>query len=180
VSGERDGLRPLSESRSASRAGRPRLPLKDELTLALLPTATVLTVLALTETFSQQRILFASLASSAFLIYLDPLHPTNGVGTLFVSHLMAAGLGFLMLVLLGPGYVSAGAAMVLTIALMILLDAVHPPATSTALAFAFRTGVDNNVVIFTVAVAMTAILVMLQRMAVRRLARYGRRPSKPG
>lgn len=44
--------------------------IKGELRSALLPTVTVLAVLGLVETFSDQRLLFASLASSAFLIYL--------------------------------------------------------------------------------------------------------------
>ena len=171
MSEERGSLRPLRGG-----SGRTRLPLADELVLALLPTATVLTVLVLTETFSHQRILFASLASSAFLIYLDPLHPTNGVRTLVLAHLTAAGLGFVMLVLLGPGYVAAGIAMVLTIVLMIVLDAMHPPATSTALAFAFRSGVDNNFAIFTFAVGMTANLVV----AAARRARHARPARSPG
>ena len=100
------------------------------------------------------------------------------MSTLVASHLMAAGLGFLALVLVGPGYVSAGAAMVLTITLMILLDTVHPPATSTALASAFRASADNNVVIFALAVGMTAILVVLQRSAVVTLARHARRGGR--
>jgi hypothetical protein len=49
-----------------------RLGLKGVFALALLPTLMVLSVLGLVETLSRQRLLFASLASSAFLIYLDP------------------------------------------------------------------------------------------------------------
>ncbi len=49
------------------RGVRRRLNLRGEFALALLPTATVLAVLALVEALSRQRLLFASLAASAFL-----------------------------------------------------------------------------------------------------------------
>jgi CBS-domain-containing membrane protein len=101
-------------------------------------------VLALVEVLSQQRLLFASLASSAFLIYLDPQHGTNSVRTLLISQMMAASIGYLTYLGLGNGYVSGGAAMVLTIALMILMDVVHPPAVSTSLSFALRAGDQKN------------------------------------
>lgn len=63
---ERESLKPIE---GAARPGRARLPLKGELLLALAPTITVLIVFALVEVLSNQRLLFASLASSAFLIY---------------------------------------------------------------------------------------------------------------
>lgn len=57
---------------------------------------------------------------------------------------MAAGIGLVTYLIFGPGYISGGSAMVLTIALMILLDVVHPPAVSTSLGFALRTGNTSN------------------------------------
>lgn len=60
------------------------------------------------------------------------------------------------------------------IALMIVFDVVHPPAVSTALSFALRTGDESNVVIFGLAVAITVALVWLQRAALWTLARYRR------
>lgn len=54
-------------------ARKQRIGLKGELLLAAMPTLTVLLVLALVEALSNQRLLFASLASSAFLIYLKQL-----------------------------------------------------------------------------------------------------------
>lgn len=139
--------------------------MKGEFALALAPTAIVLGVLALVEALSQQRLLFASLASSAFLIYLDPQHGTNSVRTLTISQLMAATIGFIAYLLLGPGYVSGGMAMVITIALMIILDTVHPPAVSTSLSFALRAGNESNLVLFGLAVGITATLVLLERIA---------------
>ena len=87
------------------------MTVKGELALALFPTATILIVLALLEAFSRQRLLFASLASSAFLIYLDPQHETNTVRTLVVSQTIAALVGLAALWIFSPGYLAAAAAM---------------------------------------------------------------------
>lgn len=110
--------------------------------------------------------LFASLASSAFLIYLDPEHGTNKVWTLVTSHFMAAVLGPLLVTVFGAGYLAAGVALVATITLMIVLDVVHPPAVSTALSFAFRSENQRTIVLFVVALVMIAVLVVLQRAIV--------------
>ncbi len=158
-----------------NRALRRRLNLKGELLLAMLPTVTVLLVLLAVETLSRQRLLFASLASSAFLIYLDPEHGMNRVRSLVLSQLAAAGIGLLLYLLLGPGYAAAGTAMVVTILLMILADAVHPPAVSTALSFALRAGDESNLLLFAMALGITAALVAIQRAAVWMLARVHRK-----
>jgi CBS-domain-containing membrane protein len=144
---------------------RLRMSLKEELLLALFPTATVLVVLLMVELLSRQRLLFASLAASAFLIYLDPEHTTNSIRTLVFAQLLAAVLGLATDLLLGNEYLSGGLAMVATIFLMILLDIVHPPAIATSLSFAFRAGNERSLVIFALAVLVTAILVGLQRVA---------------
>jgi CBS-domain-containing membrane protein len=115
------------------------------------------------ESISNERLLFALLASSAFLIYLDPEHGTNRVRTLVGSHFMAAVLGSLVVAVLGAGYLSAGVALDATILLMIVFDVVHPPAVSAALSFAFRGEEQRTVVLFVVALAMIAVLVVLQR-----------------
>ena len=60
---------------------RKRLHWKSELTLALLPTLTVLLVLWFIEVYGHERLLFASLASSAFLIYVDPQLKMNRIRT---------------------------------------------------------------------------------------------------
>ena len=165
----RESLEPIE---GASRTARRRLSLKGEFLLALGPTVTVLLVLGLVEALSQQRLLFASLASSAFLIYLDPQHGTNTVRTLVVAQMLAALLGFATYLAFGGGYVSGGSAMVATIIAMILLDAVHPPAVATAMAFALRAGEETNLALFALAVGMTAVLVVLERLALWLLARY--------
>ena len=167
-------LSSLEPGQKAKRSLRQRLDLRGEFALALAPTAVVLVVLALVEVLSRQRLLFASLAASAFLIYLDPEHGTNTVRTLVISQLMAATLGLVTFMVIGPGYLSAGSAMVLTITLMILLDAVHPPAVATSLSFALRANNENNLILFGLAVAITALLVGLEKVALWLLARYGR------
>lgn len=63
MSHNRSSLKPV---KGANRALRQRLNLRGEFTLALAPTIMVLLVLALIEALSRQRLLFASLASSAF------------------------------------------------------------------------------------------------------------------
>jgi len=168
---KRSSLRPL---RGADRTLRRRLDLKGELVLALVPTLTVLGVLALVEVLTEQRLLFASLAASAFLIYLDPQHGTNSVRTLIVSQMMAATLGLLTYFFLGAGYLSAGTAMVTSIVLMILLNAVHPPAVATSIGFALRTGDATNLLLFGLAVGVTAVLVLLERLALWLLAYFSR------
>lgn len=154
------------------RHARARLPLGGELALAALPTATVLVMLALVEALTAQRLLFASLASSAFLIYLDPEHGTNRVRALVLSQALAAALGWALFAAFGPGYVAAGGALVATILLMVLLDVVHPPAVATAMSFALRAGDASNLALFGLALGIVAILVVLQRAAVWTILRF--------
>ena len=137
----------------------------------MLPTLIVLVVLALVEVLSRQRLLFASLASSAFLIYLDPFHGMNTVRALVGALLLAALTGLLTFWVFGHSYVAAGSAMIVTIVLMILLDMVHPPAVGTALSFAFQTGAESTLVLFMLALSITAVLVILERVTLWLLAR---------
>lgn len=156
------------------RAARQRLSVPGELLLALLPTLAVLAVLALVEALTSQRLLFASLASSAFLIYLDPQHGMNSIRTLLISQLLAAGIGSAGLLIFGPGYAVAGTAMVLLMVLMIALDAMHPPAVASVLGFALRAKDVDNLLIFLLALGVTAALVVLQRATTWLLARMQR------
>ena len=169
MSRNRSSLKPIE---GANRSLRRRLTLKGELALATAPTAIVLGVFALVEVLSRQRLLFASLASSAFLIYLDPQHGTNTMRTLIIAQIMAAIIGWITYMVFGSGYLSGGVAMVVTIILMILIDVVHPPAVSTSLSFALKAGNENNLVLFGLAVGITALLVALERFTLWVLARY--------
>lgn len=150
---------------------RRRLGLKGELLLALMPTLTVLLVLALVEALSRQRLLFSSLASSAFLIYLDPENAMNNMRTLVFSQIGSAAIGLACYLLLGAGYLSGGTAMVLSIAAMIVFNAMHPPAVSTALSFGLRAGDESSLALFIMAVGITAVLIALQRFALWMLRR---------
>jgi CBS-domain-containing membrane protein len=141
-----------------------RLQLKDEFLLALLPTATVLVTVALVEKLGQrQHLLCAALASSAFLIYLDPDHETNAVRSLVLSQTLASGVGAAVWSILGSGFASAGIAMSAVIALMIVFNVVHPPAVTTSLAFSLRPDNNSSLALFALAIATTAALVLLQR-----------------
>lgn len=167
---------------TAGRKGslRRQLSLKGELTLALLPTCIILLVLLFVDILTQQRLLFASLSASAFLIYLDPEHETNRIRTLVISQLSAAVFGLIMYILLGSVFLSAGTAMVATIFFMIMFDVVHPPAVSTSLSFALRAGDVSNLELFALATAMTASLIFLQKAALHMLVRFGRHTSGQG
>jgi CBS-domain-containing membrane protein len=145
------------------RPARRRSSWSGEVLLILLPTLTVLAVMATVHALTQQRLLFASLASSAFLIYLDPLHDTNSVRTLVLAQLGAATLGLIAYLVLDSGYTAAALAMVAAIALMVAANAVHPPAVATALSFALRAGDESNLVLFGLAVGITAVLIVLER-----------------
>lgn len=142
---------------------RKHYDLKTEISLALLPTAIMAAVLFLLEAYSKQHLLFASLASSAFLIYLDPEHPTNSIYTLIVAQTSAALIGFGVIKSIGPGYASAMLAMVIAIAFMVVLNVMHPPAVSTALTFAFETG--KTLPLFIIALGLLVVLVVLQKVS---------------
>ena len=169
-----DGRASLKPIEGANRSLRKRLTLRQEYVLALLPTATILAIFALVEVLTQQRLLFASLASSAFLIYLDPQHGTNATRTLVSAQMLAAIAGWATFVAFGPGYAAGGSALIVTIVLMVALDVMHPPAVATALSFAFRAGDAGNVLLFALAVGVTAMLVVLEKISLRLLAHYAR------
>lgn len=172
MSEERSSLKPIE---GANRSLRKRLTLRQEYVLVLLPTATILAIFALVETLTSQRLLFASLASSAFLIYLDPQHGTNTMKTLVSAQVLAAIAGWGTFSLFGPGYAAGGAALIITIVLMVAFDIVHPPAVATALSFAFRAGDASNVLLFGLAVGVTAVLVVLEQVTLRLLGHYARK-----
>ena len=168
---------------------RDRLSRRGELLLAAFPVVTILAVLGTVEAVSRQDVLFGSLAGSAFLIYLDPEHPTNSVRTLVLSHAVGALAGWAAHVALGDGVAAMSAALVTTVVVMILADAVHPPAAGTALAFALRDQFSSALGLFALAVAMVALLVVVEVVLLRvfrRLVRSGRfeadrsaRPDRP-
>ena len=160
--------------RASRRVVRRRLGIRGELLLALLPTTIVLLVMALVEVLSTQRLLFASLASSAFLIHLDPTHATNQIRTLTIAQLSAAALGWAAYALIGGGYVSAGAAMICAIVAMIVLDVMHPPAVATAMSFSLRADDASDLGLFALSVGVLAVLVLLQRSALWLLGRLAK------
>lgn len=56
-----------------------------------------------------------------------------------------------------------------------LLDAVHPPAVATSLSFALRAGKETNLILFAMAVGITAMLVLLEKCALWLLTKYSHR-----
>ena len=144
---------------------RENFNIKTEIGLAIMPSITVIAVLMLLQAFSKQQILFSSLASSAFLIYLDPKHPANSIRTLVIAQMSAAIIGYLTFLVAGTGYVAASSSMIIAIAVMIFAHAMHPPAVSTALLFAFQPPKANTLLLFLLAVLLLVILIILQRIS---------------
>ncbi len=142
-----------------------------ELLLAIPPTVTVLLALGTIAAFQHQRILFSSLASSAFLIYLDPRHPVNRARIVASAHVIGVLLGIVAALVLGAGFIAGGVAMAATIVALVVANVVHPPAVSTALGFAFFQQHDRAVAFFLLALAMLIALVALQRIALYLLKR---------
>ena len=122
-------------------------------------------VLLFLEAFTKQRLLFSSLASSAFLIYLDPKHQTNQIRTLALAQTSAALIGFAIFAVIGTGYTAAALSMIIAITVMIVTKSMHPPAVSTALIFAFRQEATSNLLLFMFSLALLLILIVLQRLS---------------
>ncbi len=78
---------------------------------------------------------------------------------------------------LGAGYGAAGAAMVITIVVIITADVVHPPAAGTALSFAFRPSDVRAPTLFALCLLIIAILAALQRSMLVVLTRLTTRQS---
>ena len=161
---------PSADTNQASPA--PHHSLRADLTLALMPTLTVLVVFALVDAWSHRRLLFASLAASAFLVYLDPKHETNSSRTLVFAQGLAAVTGFTAHALFGGSYWAAGGAMIVVIYGMIFAHAMHPPAVPTALSFALGAGSGRGLALFAVCVGLIVLLVYVQRTVLRLLAHY--------
>jgi CBS-domain-containing membrane protein len=140
-----------------------RFGLGGELLLAIMPTLTILAVLFLYERLSRQIYLVSSLSSTAFLIYLDPFHSMNQIRTILIAQVSAAILGLATYVLLGPGYLSVAVAVISLIAVMIIFRAVHPPAVSTTLVFAFRAGNESDLVLFGMALGVILVMVFMEQ-----------------
>jgi len=134
-----------------------------ELLLAVPPTLIVLGTVFFIEVLRHRQVLFASLASSAFLIYRDPGHRMNTLRVMVSAHVVAVAWGVGAELLFHPGYVAAAVAMVGAIVVLIVLDVVHPPAVSTALGFAFVASQDRVVDLFLLALIMVAVLALMQR-----------------
>lgn len=148
-----------------------------EAALAIPPALTVIGVVLLIQGITSQKLLFASLASSAFLIYYDPLHRMNSVRVMAASQIIGCIIGIVSGAVIGSGYGAGAAAIIATILVLVALDLVHPPAISTALSFAFVTPHERTVLLFVTALVMLAALVVIQHLAVWTLkrveARYG-------
>jgi CBS-domain-containing membrane protein len=143
-----------------------RFDLKTEVALATVPVAMIIAVLMLLETFSKQQLVFSPLASSAFLIYLDPRHPTNSTRTLIIAQASTAIIGYVAYLIAGSGYLSAAISMIIAVSVVLLTKAMHPPAVSSALIFAFQYTKPNTLMLFLFALLLLVITIVLQRISI--------------
>lgn len=149
----------------------PKRSLRADFALAVLPTVTVLLVFALVDSVSRQKLLFASLASSAFLIYAAPRHATSRVRTVLVAQSLGALLGFGGHLLGGGQFWAAAMAMILAIFGMIWWRVMHPPAVSTALSFALGATAVRSVLLFGACVLLLVGLALAQQTLAGRIER---------
>lgn len=163
--GEDSGAIPWRERAGRNNEQRYRTWLFHELALAVPPTIVVLAAFFGTRMLTAHPILFASLASSAFLIYREPRNRMNRLRVMIAAQFLGAGLGTAASLLFGSGYIAGAVSMVLTIVLLILLDIVHPPAVSTALGFALLGPQYGALSTFLLAVSIVATLAVLQIVA---------------
>ena len=162
---------------NAYRNSHLRLSVRQQFGLAMMPTVVVLLMVSCVQALGNQPLIFTSLASSAFLVYLDPQHPATGVRTFLIAQGSAALLGFGSVSLLGTGFLTPGVALVLTMFLIIPLNAKHPPAISTALSFAFHKSSLKTLAIFGLTMLVIASLVALQKAALRLVQKADLPPS---
>lgn len=138
-----------------------RLAPAQRLVLAGFVAGTVLLIVAATDAISRQPALLASIASGTLHVYLDAIHRRRSVRAVLIGHLTAGSAAWLMHLAVGTGYAAAGGTLLVTVAAMVLLDAIHPPAASTALSFAFRSGHTPNHALFLSVLVIAASLAML-------------------
>jgi CBS-domain-containing membrane protein len=154
-----------------NRERRSRAWLFHELGLALPPTVVVLAAFFGTQMLTAHPILFASLASSAFLIDHEPRHRMNRLRVMIAAQFLAAAIGTAATMIFGTDYIAGAVSMVITIVLLILLNIVHPPAVSTALGFSLLGPRYGALGAFLLALAIVAALAVLQVFAIWMLHR---------
>ena len=62
--------------------------------------------------------------------------------------------------------------MVVIIAVLIVMDAMHPPAVSTSLTFAFLASAVSSLSLFGLSIGLIVLLVALQHLSLRLLRRF--------
>lgn len=137
----------------------------------------LLAVLALT---TGSGFIFPSLGATAFLLFHVPLSESASPRNILIGHTLAACIGWLCLVMFGLLHappvttviepiraLAAATALGVTSALMVLLRAVHPPASATALIVTF--GLMPNLARLPVLLVAVMVL-LLQAFVMNRLA----------
>jgi len=133
---------------------------------------------------SHSPFIFPSLGPTAFLFFYKPTDPSASPRNILIGHAIAIIVGYLSLVVtglaaVGPAYVvgvtwpriiAIGLSLGLTVGLMVLLRAPHPPAASTTLIISLGT-MTKPWQLFVLMLAV--VLITLQALIINRLAGIG-------
>lgn len=137
--------------------------LKSRLLLSLFPIAIVFVLLGI-EILVRQHMLFTSLVSSIFLIYLLPDDPMNDSLTIVISQALAALIGYAGYWLLGNSYLSACLSILMITLLLVLIGRLHPPAIATSMIFQYRTHSESDLVLFGLLLVLIVVLFLAKKL----------------
>lgn len=137
------------------------LNLRARLILGIFPVIIVLVLTAL-EIKLRQHIIFTSLVSSIFLIYLRPNELMTDTATILVSQFTAALTGYLSYKLFGNSFWSVCVTILLVTAILILLNRLHPPAIATSVIFNYRTHSESDLFLFGLLIGIAVVLILVR------------------
>ncbi len=115
------------------------------------------------EILMRQHILFTSLVSSIFLIYVKPKDPMNDTLTILISQVLATTIGYSSFLLLGDSYLAGCATVTAITFLLVGIDRLHPPAVATSLIFNYRTHAESDFVLFGLLIGLIGVLFLMKK-----------------
>lgn len=137
--------------------------LKHRLLLASFPIIIVLIVLEI-EVVVRQHLLFTSLISSVFLIYLKPKDSMNDTLTIAISQVLAALTGYAFYSFFGVSYWVGASTLIVVTLLLVALNRFHPPAITTSLIFNYRTHQESDLTLFLLLLGLIILLFFLKEV----------------
>lgn len=140
--------------------------------LALYPLVIAYIIMGV-EMFARQHILFTSLISSIFLIYVRHKDPMNNGLTLIISQVLAAVIGYVSYRIGGENYLTACITVFVVAVALISLNRLHPPAIVTSLIFQFRTHSVSDLELFALLLSLVIVLFFTKTLYTALLQKMG-------